>query len=178
VKDTTWARIATDLVVVLVVAAQIAVGWRFGLIRRAFALVGTFAAAVAATFAGNPLAGVVRPNSTDADMVGFIAIFVAIILVVEILGALGSERLGGLAVVMFDRISGVVAGALLGVLQLGVVVLVTLSANAPAASTLAGVIRSATLGGAVVSIEPGIRDVMTPALPARLDTHLTAPPAS
>jgi len=183
--DTTLPRLAVDSTIVALIAIQLWLGWRYGLVRRAFVLLATFAAVVAASYAGNAFGGLIRPHDPDINALCFIALFAGVSLIFEIIGALASEHLRGLLVVMFDRCSGVAAGAVIGVLQVGVIALATLSAGdlhpqtagtpPPPMWTTANALRSATLGGAVVALEPGVKTVLTPALPSNLEAHLVGP---
>lgn len=177
--DTTTARIAVDLVVLVVIGFQVFLGWQYGLIRRALMFLALFPAVIAASHAGNAFAGLVRSHDIDANAVGFLAVFVVLTGGFEILGAMYSKQIRDLMIVVFDRFAGAGAGFLVGLLQIGVVVLVTLSAGdaggARAAST-ADTMRSATLGSGVAALEPGIKAVLKPVLPDDLGAHLAANP--
>ncbi|MFN2569582.1 MAG: CvpA family protein [Candidatus Dormibacteria bacterium] len=181
--DSTLPRLAVDGVIVALISVQVWLGWRYGLVRRAFVLLATFGATIAATYAGNAFGGLINAHDPDVNALCFIGVFVAISLVFETIGALASPHLRGLMVVMFDRCSGAAAGAVIGVLQAGVIALAVLSAGSaqargtavkpPPMWTTAEALRSATLGGAIVGLEPGVKAVLTPGLPANLETHLS-----
>lgn len=177
--DTSTARIAVDLVVLAVIAVQMFLGWQYGLLRRALMLLGVFPAVIAASHAGNAFAGLVRSHDIDANAAGFLAVFIVLTGGFELLGAMYSKQIRDLMIVVFDRFAGAGAGFLVGLLQIGVVVLVTLSAGdagGARAASIADPMRSATLGSGVVALEPGVKAVLKPVLPDDLSGHLAANP--
>jgi len=171
-----------DFVLLVVVVANCYLGWRHGLIRRALAFIGVFAGTLAAFYVGNPLASTIGTGDLMANAWAFIAVFCVVVVMVEILAALYSDVIQRTVVVMFDRVTGLAAGLVVGVVQLGVLFLVAQAvANAPASTTTATPASRTTavvavdhglLTQVVVKLEPGIQTLLGPALPGNLENHL------
>lgn len=181
--DTSIQDFTADLVVILVMAINIALGLRHGILRRAVALVGVFGGTALATSAGNALAGLLGiSNRLYGNAWCFLAIFLAVVIMFETLGALYSDQLEGLMVITFDRVVGAVAGVVLGFAQVGIIYLVALAVGdvAPAPSNTvpanhaaaATAIRESTLGSIIVDLQPGVRGLFSPALPGNMADHL------
>ena len=75
------------------IGLNVYLGYRSGLIRRAIALVAVFGAAVSAYNVGNPIAGAVGGGTLYANAWSFTGVFVLVIVMLEILGALYADRL-------------------------------------------------------------------------------------
>jgi uncharacterized membrane protein required for colicin V production len=179
--DTTPLRITADLLLLALIVANVYLGYRHGFVRRLFGLGGLFLGCLAATYAGNSLAALIDPHSLYANAWFFVGIVAVIVLMAEILGYLYQERVSRFVVVMFDRVTGSLAGAVLGFFEASVVFLVALAVAAvPAASSTAppdrgnagNAIKSAMLSGLAVRAEPGVQTVFSPVLPANLPSHL------
>ena len=172
--------VAADAAVLIVVAVQAILGWRYGLVRRCLVLFGMFPALLAASFSGNAFASAISPHSLSANAAAFLAVFVAVVIFFEVLGALYQERLHRLIVVAFDRISGSAAGVVIGIFQIAVIFRIVLAtAGAPTASGVsvryddaAASIRSGVLSAKIVSVEPGVMALFTPVLPGNIEAHL------
>jgi uncharacterized membrane protein required for colicin V production len=179
---------AADFVLLLVVGVNCLLGWRFGLVRRAIAFCAIFAGVVSATYVGNPLAAMLRPGDLYANAWSFIGVFVVVVVMIEILAALYGEQLQKLVTVVFDRVSGLLAGGVVGVLQAGVLFLVAQAVAAvppsapvavPTTHTEAAVaVDHGLLTQLVVKIEPGIQALLGPALPGSLESRLSELPAA
>jgi uncharacterized membrane protein required for colicin V production len=103
-----------------------------------------------------------------------VAVFVFVIVVFEVLGALLNERLEKIVVAAFNRIAGVLVGAVVGVAEVLILFLVAISVSGPSSTThtsMAQDIHSATLSGAVVRLEPQVTTLFAPALPSNLSSH-------
>ena len=124
-----------DFFLLLVVGVNCYLGWHYGLVRRAIAFAAVYAGTIAAWFVGNPLASTLGSGGLIANAWGFVAVFAIVVVMVEILAALYCRRAPAAVVVMFDRVTGLVAGLVVGVLELGVLFLVAQAvANAPASA--------------------------------------------
>jgi hypothetical protein len=177
--DTTWGQVTADLLLVVLVLVNVYVGWRRGMLRRLLAFGGVYLATFAATNVGNALAGLLHPHSLYANAWAFVGVFVLVVATIEILGQLLNDRLQLLAVVVFDRIAGTVAGALVGLAEALILFLVALSmagvpnnGSDPNRTGAATAIRSATLSGQAVRIEPQLQYVFGPVLPGDFSAHL------
>jgi uncharacterized membrane protein required for colicin V production len=171
-----------DFVLLIVVVANCYLGWRHGLVRRALTFIGVFAGTIAAYYVGNPLSSTVSTGDLMSNAWAFIGVFCVVVVMVEILAALYSDLIQRTVIVMFDRVTGLAAGLVVGVVELGVLFLVAQAvADAPAStSTTPPATRTAVtvavdhglLTQVVVDLEPGIHTLLGPALPGNLDNHL------
>jgi uncharacterized membrane protein required for colicin V production len=84
--------------------------------------------------------------------------------------------------VMFDRVAGLAAGLVVGVLELGVVLLViqavagappsTANVSSAARATPAIAVDHGVLTQVVVDLEPGIQRLLSPAIPSNIENRL------
>ncbi len=180
-------RLAIDLVGVLLIAANILLGLRYGLLRRGIALAGVFAGVGSATLTGNGIArffhGSGDPDALYADAWAFIAITFFVIVLVELLGFLYDDKVRRVASLMFDRSAGIFVGAVIGMLEIGLCCLVALAVgraeppNVKATlpgdrNTYSAAVQASIIGGRVNGIETGLLDVFKPVLPGDLPSHL------
>jgi uncharacterized membrane protein required for colicin V production len=173
--DSTPGQVFADALLVIAVAVNAYLGWSHGLIRRLLSALGVFLGVFAATNLGNAVAALVHSHNLEANAWSFVAIFVFVVLVVEVLGALMNERLQKIVVAAFDRIGGVLLGAVVGVAEVLILFLVAIAvsgAPSPVHNTMAQDINAATLSGQAVRLEPTVRTLFGPVLPSNLSTHL------
>ena len=164
-----------DLLVLAVVIGNVVAGWRTGLVRRIFTLIGVWLAVPAAYYAGNIGASIVGSANLVGDAWAFIIVFVLVCAVFETIGALYARHLARLTVVAFDRITGVVTGLLIGVFEVAVIFLVWLAVAAvPNAGgtnfpvdrgNAAGAINNSVIGSQVTKLGPTIAFVERPLAP-------------
>jgi uncharacterized membrane protein required for colicin V production len=172
--DSTPGQVFADALLVVAVVVNAYLGWSHGMIRRIFTAVGVFVAVFAAANLGNAVAALVHAHDAQANAWSFVAIFLFVVIVVEVLGALLNERLEKLAVAAFDRIGGVLVGAVVGVAEVLILFLVAISVSATSPtphSTMSQDIHAATLSGQVVRLEPQVRTLFAPVLPSNLTDH-------
>ncbi len=172
--DSTPGQVFADALLVVAVAVNVYLGWSHGLIRRLFTAVGVFLACFAASNLGNAIAALIHAHNQEANAWSFVAVFLFVIIVVEVLGTFLNERLQKIVVAAFDRFGGALAGAVIGVAEVLILFLVAISAGAPAAvgqSTLSQDIHAATLSGQAVRLEPQVRTLFGPVLPSNLGDH-------
>ena len=180
--DDTPGQVAADALLVVVVILNVYLGVRHGLIRRVVAFAGVYLGCFAATEIGNGVAGLIAPHNVYANAWAFVAIFVAVIIAFEILGHLFNDRLQLILVVLFNRITGLVAGAFVGLAEVLVLFLVALAlAGVPVTATngvdpnrdsVAKDVQNAAFSGLVVRLAPQTRLVFAPALPGDFSGHL------
>lgn len=173
---------AADFLLIVIVGINCYMGWRFGLVRRAISFMAVFAGAVSAYYVGNPLAALVKPGDLIANAWAFVGVFTVAVLMIEILAWLYSEQISKVITVIFDRVSGLAAGVVVGVLEAGVLFLVAqaVADTPPSASDVPSDSRTAAatavdhglLTQLVVKLEPGIQSLLSPALPGRLQDRL------
>ena len=172
--DSTPGQVFADALLVVAVAVNAYLGWSHGLIRRLFTAVGVFLACFAASNLGNAIAALIHAHNQEANAWAFVAVFLFVIIVIEVLGTFLNERLQKIAVAAFDRFGGALAGAVIGVAEVLILFLVAISASAPSAvgqSTMSQDIHAATLSGQAVRLEPQVRTLFGPVLPSNLGDH-------
>jgi uncharacterized membrane protein required for colicin V production len=172
--DATPGQVFADALLVIAVAVNAYLGWSHGLIRRFVTVIGVFLAVFAASNLGNAVAALIHAHSLDANAWSFVAIFVFVIIVVEVLGSLMNERLQKIVVAAFDRIGGVLLGAITGVAEVLILFLVAMAvSSSQPPTTMSQDIHAATLSGQAVRLEPQVRTLFGPVLPANLGLHLS-----
>lgn len=174
--DSTPGQVFADALLVVAVAVNAYLGWSHGLIRRLFTALGVFLGVFAATNLGNAVAALVHSHNLDANAWSFVAIFAFVVIVIEVLGALMNDRLQKIVVAAFDRIGGILLGAVVGVAEVLILFLVAIAvsgAPSPTHTSIAQDINAATLSGQAVRLEPQVRTLFGPVLPSNLSTHLS-----
>ncbi|MFZ0130556.1 MAG: CvpA family protein [Candidatus Dormiibacterota bacterium] len=172
--DSTPGQVFADALLVVAIAVNVYLGWSHGLIRRIFTAVGVFLACFAASNLGNAIAALIHAHSADANAWAFTAVFLFVVIVMEVLGTLLNERLQKIVVAPFDRIGGAIAGGVVGVAEVLILFLVAISvgtASTTNQSTMTQDIHAATLSGQVVRLEPQVRTLFGPVLPSNLGDH-------
>ena len=179
-----------DLTAVGLMLINIALGWRFGIIGRAIALGGLYGGVAAATALGNGLLRFFGGGGAANDLYNsawtFIGITFGVVFMVEILGGLYRDRVEKVISLMFDRTSGMVAGLIVGILEVGVIILVAFAVGgAQASSSLqqvprgntdaARAVRNSVITSHLAGLNPAMQDFFGPALPTSLSGHLTDP---
>jgi uncharacterized membrane protein required for colicin V production len=172
--DSTPGQVFADALLVVAIAVNVYLGWSHGLIRRVFTAVGVFLACFAASNLGNAIAALIHSHSADANAWAFTAVFLFVVIVMEVLGTLLNERLQKIVVAPFDRIGGAIAGGVVGVAEVLILFLVAISVGGASTvnqSTMTQDIHAATLSGQVVRLEPQVRTLFGPVLPSNLGDH-------
>ncbi|HEV7677417.1 MAG TPA: CvpA family protein [Candidatus Dormibacteraeota bacterium] len=176
-----------DLGAVLLILANMALGWRYGIVGRAIALGGLYGGVAAATALGNGLLRLFGGGGAANDLYSsawmYVGIVFAVVAAVEILGALYRDRVEKLISLMFDRTSGIVGGLIIGVFEVAIITMVALAVGDAHASTTAqqipadhsnpaSAVRNSLIGSHVAGIDPAVRTIFGPALPESLAGHL------
>jgi hypothetical protein len=179
--DSTLPQFSADALLIVLVIVNSVIGWRTGTLRRLLSLIGLYAAFIAAYYTGNSFASLFRKGDIFANGWSFVAVLVVVVVVVEVLGRLFDERLKRLAVVTFDRFAGMFIGAAIGFLQAGVLFMVALAVGGatpgpgnsvpPSRDSAANAVRSGTLSGQAIRVEPALRSVFAPLTSTDLTTH-------
>jgi uncharacterized membrane protein required for colicin V production len=179
--------LAIDIAAVLIIFVNAVVGWRYGVIRRMIAFAGLYAGVAAASFAGNGIAHYLHGSGTSGDLYSaawsFVAVLTVVVLLFEVLGALYGDRVRSISALAFDRTAGLVAGGVVGFLEIAVICLVAVSVGivgvAPGQQNLPGdrtavanAVHDGILGGRIYTVEPGVQQLFRPALPSDLPGHL------
>ncbi len=176
-----------DLIAVLLIAVNILLGWRFGIIGRALALGGLYGGVAAATAMSARLlrlfGGGGAANDLYATAWTFIGVVFGVVVMVEILGALYRDRVEKVISLMFDRTSGIAAGLVVGVLQAAVVVMVALAVGNASTTgpgqhlpsqrgDTANAVHNSVLGSHIAGLDPAVKAFFGPALPQSLSGYL------
>ena len=171
-----------DLILVLIVGVNCYLGWRHGLVRRAIACVAVYGGILAAYYVGDPLAGTLGNSNLTGNAWAFVGVFGVGVLMIEILAALYSDLIKKTITVMFDRVTGLAAGLVVGVLELGVVLLViqavadappsTANVSSAVRTTPAIAVDHGVLTQVVVDLEPGLQRLLSPAIPGNIQDRL------
>ena len=135
---------------------------------------GVFLACFAASNLGNAIAALIHAHNQEANAWAFVAVFLFVIIVVEVLGTLLNERLQKIVVAAFDRIGGVLVGAVIGVAEVLILFLVAMAVSGTAGAvhtTMSQDIHAATLSGRAVQLEPTMKTLFAPVLPTDLSAH-------
>ncbi len=185
--------LAIDIVAVLLIFVNAVAGWRWGIVGRMIAFAGLYAGVAAASFLGNGIAHYFFGRGSATDLYTsawtFVGVLAVVVVLVEILGALYGDKVRSMTALAFDRTAGLIAGGVVGFLEIGVICLVAVSVGsikpAPGQQNLPGdrtavanAVHSGIVGGRIYSVEPGLQDLFRPALPRDLSGHLaelTAP---
>ena len=160
--DSTPGQVFADALLVVAIAVNVYLGWSHGLIRRVFTAVGVFLACFAASNLGNAIAALIHAHSADANAWAFTAVFLFVVIVMEVLGTLLNERLQKIVVAPFDRIGGAIAGGVVGIAEVLILFLVAISVSGatepdPTSRPCRRTFTTATLSGQVVRLEPQVR---------------------
>jgi uncharacterized membrane protein required for colicin V production len=181
-----------DLTAVGLLLINLALGWRFGIIGRAIALGGLYGGVAAATALGNGLLRFFGGGGAANDLYNsawtFIGITFGVVAMVEILGALYRDRVEKVISLMFDRTAGLGAGLIVGLFEVGVIVMVAFAVGeAQASSTLerlpshhgdtANAVRNSVITSHIAGLNPAMQTFFGPALPTSLSGHLADPTA-
>jgi len=180
-----------DGVGVTIIALNVLLGFRYGLLRRGLALAALWGGLAFATLVGNGIErwahGSGEPNDFYASAWTYIGIFILVVAAIEVLGALYDDKITRVASLMFDRTTGAIVGVGVGFLEIAIICLIGLAVG-DAASTKAvplpddrgqvsDSVRASFLGGRVNSITSGLENLFNPALPKNLSAHLAEPAA-
>lgn len=180
--DGSLGQFTADLLLLILIGINVYLGWRLGLLRRLVAFAGLYVGVLAATNVGNALASTFAPHSLYANAWMFVGVVALVVLVFEGLGWAFNERLQKIILFVFDRLTGSIAGLIVGLSQALVLFIVALAvATAPSSQSnnlpsgrgaTAQDITSAMLSGQVVRAAPQAKAVFAPVLPTNLSSHL------
>jgi colicin V production protein len=182
VADSTLPQYSADALLVVLIVVNAVLGWRTGTLRRAFSLVGLYAAFLAAYYTGNSFASIFRKGDLFVDAWAFVAVLVVVVIIFEVVGRVLGDRIQRIAVVTFDRVAGMLLGAALGFFQAAVLFMVALAVGAATpgpGNTIPGsrdipakAVREAALAGHAIGVEPALRAAFAPLISTDLTTHL------
>jgi uncharacterized membrane protein required for colicin V production len=177
-----------DLVIVIILGVNLFLGWAFGLVRRAVAFVGLFAGVGAATltsantstYIGNSF-GIT--SALWAHVVTYAVIVTLAVVLFEVLGAVYQRYLDMLIAPAFDRLTGTLAGGVLGAMQVTVMLIVGVGAVTaklpsgytypPAFLTAQDWYTGSLLAPHFYGLEPLTRTIFSLVLPGSISSYFT-----
>ena len=118
-----------DLIIILLILGNMVLGWAFGLVRRAIAFAGLFAGLGAATLTSANTSGYFAnsfgiTSSLWAHVVTYTVVVTFAVVLFEILGAVYQRHLDSMIAPAFDRLTGVLAGGVLGAMEVTVILII------------------------------------------------------
>jgi uncharacterized membrane protein required for colicin V production len=177
-----------DLIIAVILGINILLGWAFGLVRRIVAFVGLFAGVGAATLTSANTSQYIATSfgitsALWAHVVTYAVIVTFAIVLFEVLGAVYQRYLDMLAVPAFDRLTGTLAGAVVGVLQVTVILIVgvgVVKAQLPSGYTYPPAFVTAQdwfnhslLAPHFYGLEPLTRTIFSLVLPSSISSYFT-----
>src|SRR6184192_3492310 len=118
-----------DLIIVIIILGNVALGWAFGLVRRIVAFAGLFAGIGAATLTSANTSAYIGTtfgitSALWAHVITYTVIVTAAIVLFEVLGAVYQRYLDAMIAPAFDRVTGVLAGAVVGAFEVTVMLII------------------------------------------------------
>jgi len=177
-----------DLIIVIVLFANIMLGWAFGLIRRVVAFAGLFAGIGAATLTSANTSQYIATtfgitSALWAHVVTYTVIVTAAVVLFEVLGAVYQRYLDMLVAPVFDRLTGTLAGAVVGAFEVTVTLIIgvglvrsTLPSGftyPPAFLTAQNWFNDSLLAPHFYGMEPLTRTIFSLVLPSSIGTYFT-----
>jgi uncharacterized membrane protein required for colicin V production len=182
VIDSSFAQFGADALLIVLIVVNAVAGWKTRTMRRALSLISVYVAFLAAYYLGNAFASILRKGDIFVNAWSFVAVFVLVVIMFEVVGHVLADRIERIAVVAFDRVAGAALGATVGFFQAAVLFMVVLAvgtatpgpANSVPSSrdSAANAVRGAAISGHVVGVEPVLRAVFAPLITTDLTTHL------
>ncbi|TMD50456.1 MAG: hypothetical protein E6I86_00825 [Chloroflexi bacterium] len=173
-----------DLIIVIILLANIGLGWAFGLVRRIVAFAGLFAGVGAATLTSANTSSYIAntfgiTSAIWAHVITYTVIVTFAILLFEVLGAVYQRYLDQLIAPAFDRLTGAVVGALeitvILIIGVGVVNAKMPSGYAapPAFVTAQEWFNYSLLAPHFYGLEPITRTIFSLVLPSSISSYFT-----
>jgi len=177
-----------DLIVILLLLGNMLLGWAFGLVRRAIAFAGLFAGLGAATLTSANTSAYIATtfgitSALWAHVLTYTLVVTFAVILFEVLGAVYQRHLDTLIAPAFDRLTGVLTGAVLGAFEATVILivgigLVTTSLPAgygapPAFLTWREWFSTSLLAPHFYSLEPITSAIFSMVLPTSISSYFT-----
>ena len=177
-----------DLIIVCLLFINIALGWAFGLIRRVVAFAGLFAGIGAATLTSANTSQYIATtfgitSALWAHVVTYTVIVTFAVLLFEVLGAVYQRYLDMLIAPAFDRLTGTLAGAVVGAFEVTVMLIVGVGivrstlptgyAYPPAFLTAQEWFNNSLLASHFYGLEPVTKVIFSLVLPGSISGYFT-----
>lgn len=177
-----------DLIIASILFINVALGWAFGLVRRVVAFAGLFAGIGAATLTSANTSTFIGQtfginSALWAHVITYTVIVTFAIVLFEVLGAVYQRHLDAMIAPAFDRVTGVLAGLVVGAFEVTVTLIVGVGlVNAklpggytypPAFLTAQDWFNNSLLAPHFYAFEPLTRAVFSLVLPSSISTYFT-----
>ena len=177
-----------DLAIFLILAGNMLLGFWFGVMRRALVFAGLFAGVGAATLTSAQASGSVAStfnidSALWAHVLTYAGIVVFAIVLFEILGAAYERWISALISPLFDRMAGVLAGAILGAVEVTLLLILGVGlvnaslppgyASPPAFGTMQQLFYGSFLAPHFYGLEPLTRSLFAMVLPSNVGPYFT-----
>jgi uncharacterized membrane protein required for colicin V production len=177
-----------DLVIVVILLLNIGLGWAFGLVRRIVAFAGLFAGVGAATLTSANTSTYIATtfgitSALWAHVITYTVIVTCAILLFEVLGAVYQRYLDAMIAPAFDRLTGTLAGAVVGAFEVTVTLIIGVGivratlppgyAYPPAFLTAQDWFNNSLLAPHFYGLEPLTRTIFSLVLPSSISGYFT-----
>ncbi len=177
-----------DLIIVSILFINIALGWVFGLVRRIVAFAGLFAGVGAATLTSANTSTYIATtfgitSALWAHVITYTVIVTFAVILFEVLGAVYQRYLDAMIAPAFDRVTGLLAGAVVGAFEVTVMLIVGIGlvnaklpggyAYPPAFLTAQDWFNGSLLAPHFYGLEPLTRAIFSLVLPNSISSYFT-----
>ncbi|HVS08165.1 MAG TPA: CvpA family protein [Candidatus Dormibacteraeota bacterium] len=177
-----------DLIIVCILFLNISLGWAFGLVRRIVAFAGLFAGVGAATLTSANTSTYIATtfgitSALWAHVITYTVIVTLAIVLFEVLGAVYQRYLDAMIAPAFDRVTGLLAGAVVGAFEVTVMLIVGIGlvnaklpggyAYPPAFLTAQDWFNGSLLAPHFYAFEPLTRTIFSLVLPSSISSYFT-----
>jgi uncharacterized membrane protein required for colicin V production len=177
-----------DLIIVCILFLNISLGWVFGLVRRIVAFAGLFAGVGAATLTSANTSTYIATtfgitSALWAHVITYTVIVTLAIVLFEVLGAVYQRYLDAMIAPAFDRVTGLLAGAVVGAFEVTVMLIVGIGlvnaklpggyAYPPAFLTAQDWFNGSVLAPHFYAFEPLTRTIFSLVLPSSISSYFT-----
>jgi uncharacterized membrane protein required for colicin V production len=177
-----------DLIIVCILFLNISLGWAFGLVRRIVAFAGLFAGVGAATLTSANTSTYIATtfgitSALWAHVITYTVIVTLAIILFEVLGAVYQRYLDAMIAPAFDRVTGLLAGAVVGAFEVTVMLIVGIGlvnaklpggyAYPPAFLTAQDWFNGSLLAPHFYAFEPLTRTIFSLVLPSSISSYFT-----
>ena len=177
-----------DLIIVSILFINIALGWVFGLVRRIVAFAGLFAGVGAATLTSANTSTYIATtfgitSALWAHVITYTVIVTFAVILFEVLGAVYQRYLDAMIAPAFDRVTGLLAGAVVGAFEVTVMLIVGIGlvnaklpggyAYPPAFLTAQDWFNGSLLAPHFYGLEPLTRAIFSRVLPNSISSYFT-----
>jgi uncharacterized membrane protein required for colicin V production len=177
-----------DLIIVSILFLNVCLGWAFGLVRRIVAFAGLFAGVGAATLTSANTSTYIATtfgitSALWAHVITYTVIVTLAIILFEVLGAVYQRYLDAMIAPAFDRVTGLLAGAVVGAFEVTVMLIVGIGlvnaklpggyAYPPAFLTAQDWFNGSLLAPHFYAFEPLTRTIFSLVLPSSISSYFT-----